>query len=109
MLHRHPDARLIRTPADIESLSGLQAEILESAATLVGWGGTIIYSTCSLEPEENEMQVERFLKKHPDFRHIGCPESIPQSFINALGFLSITPFSHGLDGIFGARLKRIGS
>jgi 16S rRNA (cytosine967-C5)-methyltransferase len=108
ILHRHPDARLIRTPADIASMSSLQAEILDSAATLVGSGGTIIYSTCSLEPEENEAQIESFLKKHPDFRHIGCPESIPQNFISAQKFLSITPFSHGIDGMFGARLKRVG-
>jgi 16S rRNA (cytosine967-C5)-methyltransferase len=108
ILHRHPEARLIRTPADIVSMSSLQGEILDSAAALVGSGGTIIYSTCSLEPEENEAQIELFLRKHPDFRHIECPECIPQNFIDALKFLSITPFSHGIDGMFGARLKRVG-
>ncbi len=108
VLHRHPDARLIRTPEDIESLSGLQADILDSAATLVGSGGTIIYSTCSLEPEENQVQIESFLRRHPDFKHIGCPESIPETFIDRDGFLAITPYTHGLDGMFGARLKRVG-
>jgi 16S rRNA (cytosine967-C5)-methyltransferase len=109
ILHRHPDARLLRKPEDIESLSRLQAEILDSAATMVGAGGTIIYSTCSLEPEENEVQIALFLKRHPDFKHIGCPESIPQSLVDSRGYLSITPFSHGLDGMFGARLQRMGA
>jgi 16S rRNA (cytosine967-C5)-methyltransferase len=107
VLHRYPDARWTRKPEDIKELAALQRSLLESAARLVGPGGTVVYSTCSIEPEENEEQVASFLKDHPEFVHSGCPEGIPQMFINASGFLAITSFSHGIDGMFGARLKRI--
>lgn len=109
VLHRHPDARFIRTQDDILSLAKLQAEILDAATTLLGTGGTLIYSTCSLEPEENEVQIALFLRKHPDFRHVGCPDSIPQNFVDANGYLAITPYAHGMDGMFAARLKRVGT
>lgn len=107
VLHRHPDARWTRIPEDIAELAVVQGSLLESAARCVGPGGTVVYSTCSIEPEENEDQVAFFLKNHPEFIHSGCPEGIPQMYINAAGFLSITPFSHGIDGMFGARLKRV--
>ena len=107
VLHRHPDARWVRKPGDIESLTALQAALLESAAVLVRQGGTLVYSTCSIEPEENISQIGTFINRHPEFVHSGCPESIPQSFVDAGGFLSITPFAHGMDGMFGARLKKM--
>ena len=107
VLHRHPDARWVRKPSDLEALTALQRSLLESAACLVVQGGTIVYSTCSIEPEENGEQIGFFLKRHPEFVHSGCPESIPQSFVDTKGFLAITPFSHGIDGMFGARLKRV--
>jgi 16S rRNA (cytosine967-C5)-methyltransferase len=106
VLHRHPEARWTRKPEDINELAALQGSLLESASRLVGPGGTIVYSTCSVEPEENENQVALFLKNHPEFRHDGCPEGIPQMYINKDGFLAIAPFSHGIDGIFGARLTK---
>jgi 16S rRNA (cytosine967-C5)-methyltransferase len=107
VLQRHPEARWTRKPSDIKALTALQRALLESAARLVGPGGTIVYATCSLEPEENEEQVAAFLQGHPEFVHAGCPSGIPQTFIDSKGFLVITPFLHGLDGMFGARLKRI--
>jgi len=107
VLHRHPDARWIRKPGDIGVLAALQAALLESAAVLVRRGGTLVYSTCSIEPEENDIQIGSFISRHPEFVHSGCPAIVPQSFIDAGGFLSITPFAHGMDGMFGARLKRI--
>ena len=106
VMHRHPDARLTRKPGDIAELAALQGAMLDSAASLVKPGGILVYSTCSLEPEENGEQVRAFLQKHPEYSLDRCPESLPQTFIDADGFLTITPFEHGLDGMFGARLKR---
>ena len=107
VLHRHPEARWIKTMEDIKRLSRLQALLLESSAKLVTPQGILVYSTCSLEPEENEIQVESFLKAHPEFVLEHPPSSIPAQYIASSGFVSITPCDHKLDGMFGARLKRI--
>jgi 16S rRNA (cytosine967-C5)-methyltransferase len=107
VFHRHPDARWARKPADIEECVVLQRKLLESAARQIGRGGMLVYSTCSIEPEENEQQVQSFLKDHPEFEHAGCPDAVPQNYVDKNGFLAITPFSHGMDGIFGARLKKV--
>ncbi|MBN1308318.1 MAG: 16S rRNA (cytosine(967)-C(5))-methyltransferase RsmB [Chitinispirillaceae bacterium] len=108
VLHRHPEARWIRTVHDITRLVKVQAMLLDAAATLVAGGGTLVYATCSLEPEENEQQIERFLADHPQFELEGCPAAIPQKFIDDRGFLSITPYAHQMDGMFAARLLRCG-
>lgn len=107
VFHRHPDARWTRKPADVDASALLQRKLLESAARQIGRNGILVYSTCSIEPEENELQIQSFLKDHPEFVHAGCPDSIPQTYIDKNGFLSITPFAHGMDGMFGARLKKV--
>jgi 16S rRNA (cytosine967-C5)-methyltransferase len=108
VLHRHPEARWVKTMEDITRLSGLQRTLLEASASLLAPGGTLVYSTCSLEPEENEMQIRSFLDAHREFVLDRPPVSIPANFIDASGFVSITPYDHKIDGMFGARLKKIG-
>ena len=105
ILHRHPEARWIRTADDIGRLTKVQGMLLDSAAVLIGKGGTIVYATCSLEPEENEHQIDRFLTNHPDFRLDSCPDTVPQKFIDNRGCLRITPYEHHMDGMFAARLR----
>lgn len=67
VLRRRPDARWRLTENDIVSASTLQAKLLEKAATFVSEGGRIVYSTCSIDPEENAELVDKFIKKHPEF------------------------------------------
>jgi 16S rRNA (cytosine967-C5)-methyltransferase len=107
VFQRHPDARWIRKPGDIGGLVSLQSGLLDSAAPMVRPGGRLVYSTCSLEPEENGGQIASFLERHPEFVHRGCPGAVPQNFVDEAGFLSITPFAHGMDGMFGACLERV--
>jgi 16S rRNA (cytosine967-C5)-methyltransferase len=107
VIQRHPDARWIRKPEDIGELVSLQSALLDSAVALVRPGGRLVYSTCSLEPEENGRQIVSFLERHPEFMHRGCPGDVPQNYVDAMGFLSITPFAHGMDGMFGARLEKV--
>jgi 16S rRNA (cytosine967-C5)-methyltransferase len=71
---RNPDARWRSLGPGLESLVKLQAEILDSAARLVKSGGRLIYATCSLLPEENERQVEKFLEAHKEFKLLDCGE-----------------------------------
>ncbi|HEX3019040.1 MAG TPA: 16S rRNA (cytosine(967)-C(5))-methyltransferase RsmB [Chitinispirillaceae bacterium] len=107
VFHRHPDARWIRQEEDITSMAEKQKKLLNSAATLVEKNGIIVYSTCSLEPEENQQQIENFLREHPSFRLDNIPDTIPDRYKDDKGYLMITPFEQGMDAMFGARLKRI--
>jgi 16S rRNA (cytosine967-C5)-methyltransferase len=93
------------TPEALTSLEGLQREILERTATLVPPGGLLVYSTCSLEPEENQMQVEGFLARNPEFSR-EPPGSTPEDLLSSEGDLTILPQVHGIDGAFAARFRR---
>lgn len=106
-LRRHPDGRWRIGPADLESLVGLQREILEAAAGTVRPGGLLIYSTCSLEPEENEEQVNAFLDRHPEFQlEPPVPGLLEPALLDAVGHLVVLPQMMGVDGAFAARLRR---
>jgi 16S rRNA (cytosine967-C5)-methyltransferase len=116
-MRRHPDIAWIKRPHDLAALTTLQARLLDKAAELVKPGGTIVYCTCSLEPEENEMQISAFLRRHPGVTRVPItpPEvgDLPE-LLNGNGELRTLP-SHlpapeprlaGLDGFFAARLLR---
>lgn len=102
---RHPDARWRVSPQALDSLERLQRELLEHAATIVVPGGLLVYSTCSLEREENEAQVDRFLEAHPGFRREPS-RTVPEELLSPKGDLMIEPHRHGVDGAFAARLRR---
>jgi 16S rRNA (cytosine967-C5)-methyltransferase len=103
---RHPDARWRLKPSDLAVMGALQRAIIRSAATIVRPGGLLVYSTCSLEPEENDAQVESFLADHPDFALEPPPEgAVPAAALDA-GRLRVLPQRHGTDGAFAARLRR---
>jgi len=95
---RNPDARWRSLGPGLEALVKLQVEILDSAARLVKPGGRLIYATCSLLPEENELQVETFLTSHEDFKLV--PYKTNEDF------LSLAPAQHDSDGFFAAVMER---
>jgi 16S rRNA (cytosine967-C5)-methyltransferase len=102
---RHPDARWRVSPGALASLERLQSELLEHAATIVAPGGLLVYSTCSLEAEENAAQVDRFLEGHSGFRREPS-RGVPGELLSPKGDLMILPQRHGIDGSFAARLRR---
>jgi len=106
-LQRRPDARWRVSPTSLQELVALQREMLAAAAKLLGHDGILTYSTCSLESEENEQQVDDFLKSHPEF-HLAPTDAVPARYLNADGCLSVTPQDSGFDGAFAARMRRIG-
>ena len=102
---RRPDARWRLTTRSIQDLAVLQTEMLLAAAEVVADGGLLVYSTCSLEPEENEVQVDAFLASRPDFR-VEATSAVPPRYLDRLGRLTMTPQAYGFDGAFAARLRR---
>jgi 16S rRNA (cytosine967-C5)-methyltransferase len=102
---RHPDARWRVTPEALDNLVRLQAELLDWGAAVVAPGGVLVYSTCSLEPEENRSQVERFLEAHPEFRR-ETTRAVSPDLLSPEGDLMVLPHRHGIDGGYGARLRR---
>ncbi len=103
---RHPDARWRLKVSDLAVMSALQRSILHAAAEVVKPGGFLVYSTCSLEPEENDEQVDRFLSEHPGWRLDPPPDgAVPAAVLDG-GRLRVLPQRHGTDGAFAARLRR---
>jgi 16S rRNA (cytosine967-C5)-methyltransferase len=102
---RHPDARWRVTPEALDSLVRLQAELLDRSAAVVAPGGLLIYSTCSLEPEENQSQVDQFLQAHREFRREATGAASPD-LLSPEGDLMVLPHRHGTDGAYAARLRR---
>jgi 16S rRNA (cytosine967-C5)-methyltransferase len=104
-LRRHPDGRWRVTPDDLEALVRLQDELLGAAAVLVRPGGLLVYSTCSLEREENELRVEQFLEGRAGWA-LETTNAVDGTVLDDQGRLCVLPQRHGVDGAFAARLRR---
>lgn len=99
VIRRHPDIKWLRRDRDIAELAKLQCEILDAVWTHLKPGGTLLYATCSVLPEENEMQISAFLERHHNavaFSLSGAPETGLQVF----------PAADGGDGFFYAKLMK---
>jgi 16S rRNA (cytosine967-C5)-methyltransferase len=91
-------------PADIPEMSEKQLSILQNASNLIKGGGSVVYSTCSLEVEENETVCEKFLSKNTGFSIV--KPSVDGRFITDRGFARVFPHRDGMDGFFIAELRR---
>jgi 16S rRNA (cytosine967-C5)-methyltransferase len=104
---RHPDARWRLKVSDIAVLAATQRLMLRAAATVVKPGGLLVYGTCTLEPEENDAQIEAFLRESDEWSLEPPPDGVvPPSVLDA-GRLRVLPQRHGVDGAFAARLRRV--
>jgi len=108
-LRRNPDLKWRQHPEALAELGQLQERILNSAARCVAPGGRLVYATCSLLAEENEVQAERFLASHPDFERVDAAE-ILGARCEALKlegpYVQLRPDLHGTDGFFAAVFER---
>jgi len=103
---RHPDGRWRVTPGDLAALAALQWELLRAAEAVVRPGGLLVYATCSLEPEENESQMQRFLEAGSGWTLEPPTGAVAAWLVGSEGFLRVLPQHHGVDGAFAARLRR---
>lgn len=97
VIRRHPDIKWLRRDRDIAELAALQGEILAACWTHLKPGGTLLYATCSVLPEENAAQIQAFLAQHTDAE----PEALPGGDIHGL---QVFPENEGGDGFFYAKL-----
>jgi 16S rRNA (cytosine967-C5)-methyltransferase len=114
VIRRKPEIKWNKTEADIASLAEVQRSLLAKVCGLVRPGGVLVYSTCTIAPEENEATVRHFLATHPDFSLAGdWPEAIVAALARAdalpepfEGMVQLLPQTFGSDGFFIARMKR---
>lgn len=104
-LRHNPEIRWRLAPTDIERLSGVQRRILSAASRVVRRGGRLVYSTCSVEREENEAVVASFLQTHGDFRQLKAAPA-PDSLLTATGAARTWPHRDDVDGFFVAAFEK---
>ncbi|WP_136254051.1 16S rRNA (cytosine(967)-C(5))-methyltransferase RsmB [Onishia niordana] len=104
VIRRHPDIKRLRRPDDIGQLATLQARLLDNLWQTLAPGGTLVYATCSVLPEENSEQIAAFLARTPD-AEIDTPQGLAWGVESGAG-RQLLPREHGHDGFFYARLKR---
>ena len=104
-LRHNPEIKWRLMPEQMPELGILQSQILSNAAEHVKPGGRLVYSTCSLEREENEDVVTQFLQNHKEFE-LQQPENLNQTVLTKQGFIRTYPNRHSCDGFFAAVLKK---
>jgi len=108
VLSKRADLRWKRDEESLKNAAELQARLLDSAAKMVKPGGRLVYSTCSIEEEENMEQVMNFLDRHDNFEMQPVEGCVPDEVIDHGGLAYQTfPHKHHCDGHFGVLLKRV--
>lgn len=111
VIRRKPEIKYAKTEADLPTLSSLQLDILMAAAPLLKAGGTLVYSTCTIDRDENDAVVDAFLQKHPEFvLDETLQERMPETarpYVKG-GKLLLLPHHVDSDGFFIASLRKKG-
>jgi 16S rRNA (cytosine967-C5)-methyltransferase len=104
VIRRHPDIKRLRRPSDIPAMAKLQAQMIDNLWRLLRPGGTLLYATCSLLPEENAEQVQAFLSRRPEARDT-TPTDVAWGRPVTVG-RQLLPAQESHDGFFYARLVK---
>jgi len=113
VIRKHPDIKWARSEKDFEEIPARQLRLLEGVAPYLKKGGILVYATCSLEPEENEEVIQKFLEKHHEFK-LENPLPLLEKFcgdqasvlVEEDKYLKTYPHIHNLDGFFAVRLRK---
>lgn len=106
VLRKRVDLKWKRSLNDVMEMQTLQLRLLDSAAASLRPGGVMVYSTCTIEIEENERVVEKFLEKHKDFRQDRLEGEIPGQYLWNKISVRTFPHRHKMDGSFIVRLRK---
>ena len=106
-LSKKPDIKWKKELVDIRKVSELQFNILTQASKNVKVDGILVYSTCTIEPEENYDVVKRFLDDNSNFVLEDASKFVPKAVVDSNGCVQTFPHKHKMDGAFAARLRRI--
>jgi 16S rRNA (cytosine967-C5)-methyltransferase len=106
-LSKKPDIKWRRDIFDIRDLNKTQLRLLSKAAELIKKDGVIVYSTCSIEPEENFEIVKQFLSQNSNFRLESAKGKFPGEIVDENGCIQTLPHEHKMDGAFAAKIIRI--
>jgi 16S rRNA (cytosine967-C5)-methyltransferase len=106
VLSKKPDIKIKREMRDINEVVKIQALLLNNAATILKPGGALVYSTCTIEPEENFGVVKQFLETHPEFEIDSAAKYVNEKLVSADGFVETFPHRNGIDGSFSIRLVK---
>lgn len=106
-LSKKPDIKWKKDVFDLKKMSAIQIKLLEKASSLVKPGGILVYSTCSIEPEENFEIVKQFLLNHANFKLESAKGKFTDDVVDENGCIQTLPQKHQMDGAFAAKLIRI--
>jgi 16S rRNA (cytosine967-C5)-methyltransferase len=106
-LSKKPDIKWRKDIFDIKKIVDYQLKLLNKASTLVKTGGVIVYSTCSIEDEENFKIVKKFLDNNPNFQLQSAEGILPSDVLDQNGCVQTFPHKHQMDGVFAAKLVKI--
>nr|MBC8465894.1 SAM-dependent methyltransferase [bacterium] len=95
-----------RDVASVKRMASAQQQILKYGANRVKIGGRLIYSTCSVEPEENQSVVDSFIEEYKQFKEVSVEPLMGKKFVDKNGRLSLYGFEMDSDGVFAAKLER---
>lgn len=109
VIRRNPEAKWRLTQDDILRLASAQKAMAANAATMLKKGGILVYSTCSTSQDENELVVQDFLSRHPDYVLEDLNVLFPdyRELFTPDGMFRAWPHRHGMDGFFAARLRKL--
>jgi len=111
VIHKKPDIKLRLDQGQLKDLLKIQWNILTSCSRYVKPGGYLVYSTCTMNQDENQNMIERFLRAHPDFQMDDFTKELPEKLVHQVtrpGMLQLLPSRDGIDGFFISRLRRMG-
>ena len=104
-----PDVRYRVSETGVGALCRTQSEILDAIAPMVKVGGTLVYSTCSILPQENGEQVRAFLERHPEYKVVPMGAELPEVLAAHEGEFGLQMLAHrdGTDGFYVCRMRRV--
>ncbi len=106
VIRKKPDSKWKREPEDISKLNQVQIGIIENSSKLLKNGGVLVYSTCTIEEEENQQVIHTFLERHPEFELESADLFVERALVSREGYVETFPHRHDMDGSFAARLRK---